>query len=41
VLAISGNVQGTISWRLLQVSFALAVLGLLLVNGQSIARFEG
>ncbi|WP_415756995.1 DMT family transporter [Pseudomonas sp. LT1P18] len=41
VLAISGNVRGTISWRSLQVPFALAVLGLLLVNGQSIARFEG
>ena len=41
VLAISGNVQGTISWRSLQVPFALAVLGLLLVNGQSIAQFEG
>lgn len=41
VLTISGNVQGTISWRSLQVPFALAVLGLLLVNGQSIAQFEG
>ena len=41
VLAISGNVQSVISWRSLQVPFALAVLGLLLVNGQSIARFEG
>jgi len=40
-LAISGNVHGGISWRLLQVPFALAVLGLLLVNGQNIARFEG
>ena len=41
VLAISANVQGGISWRLLQVPFALAVLGLVLVNGQNIARFEG
>ena len=41
VLAISGNVRGGISWRLLLVPFALAALGLLLVNGQSIARFEG
>ncbi|AZO82336.1 hypothetical protein BOO88_18225 [Stutzerimonas stutzeri] len=41
VLAISANVHGGMSWRLLQVPFALAALGLLLVNGQSIARFEG
>jgi uncharacterized membrane protein len=41
VLAISGNVHGGISSRSLQVPLALAVLGLLLVNGQSIARFEG
>ncbi|WP_283184664.1 hypothetical protein [Pseudomonas svalbardensis] len=41
VLAISGNFHGGISWRSLQVPFALAVLGLLLVNGQSIAQFEG
>jgi len=41
VLAISANVHGGMSCRLLQVPFALAALGLLLVNGQSIARFEG
>lgn len=41
VLAISGNVRGEISWRLLHVPFALAALGLLLVNGQNIARLEG
>ncbi|MDH4567016.1 DMT family transporter [Pseudomonas sp. BN414] len=40
-LAISGNVQGGISWRLLQVPFGLAALGLLLVNGQSVAQAEG
>ncbi|MDT4831631.1 Inner membrane protein YtfF [compost metagenome] len=41
VLAISGNVHGGISWRLLQVPFALAALGLFLVNGQSIVQVEG
>lgn len=40
-LAISGNVQGGISWRLLQVPFALAALGLLLVNVQSVSQPEG
>lgn len=40
VLAISANVHGGMSWRLLQVPFALAALGLLLVNGQSIARID-
>jgi drug/metabolite transporter (DMT)-like permease len=40
-LAISGNINGGVSWRLLQVPFALAALGLLLVNGQSIVQSEG
>ncbi|WP_171017082.1 DMT family transporter [Pseudomonas sp. G(2018)] len=41
VLAISANVHGGISWRRLQVPIGLAVLGLLLVNGQNITQFEG
>lgn len=41
VLAISGNIRGGMSWRSLQVPFALTALGLLLVNGQSIAQLEG
>ncbi|BAN49178.1 DMT family transporter [Metapseudomonas resinovorans] len=40
-LAISGNIHGGISWRRLLVPFALAALGLLLVNGQGIAQSEG
>ncbi|MCY1285225.1 Inner membrane protein YtfF [compost metagenome] len=40
-LAIGGNVHGGISWRLLHVPFALAVIGLFLVNGQSIVQSEG
>jgi len=41
VLAISANMHGSMSWRLLQMPLALAALGLLLVNGQSVARIEG
>lgn len=41
VLAISGNVQGGVSWRVLHVPLGLAVLGLVLVNGQSITQSEG
>lgn len=40
-LAISGNIKGGISWRLLQAPFTLAALGLLLVNGHSIVQPEG
>ncbi|MRK23711.1 DMT family transporter [Pseudomonas sp. JG-B] len=40
-LAISGNVQGGISWRLLQIPFSLAALGLVLVNVQNVAQPEG
>jgi drug/metabolite transporter (DMT)-like permease len=40
-LAICGNVQGGISWRLLQVPFALAAIGLLLVNGQGMLQSGG
>ncbi|MFK0088619.1 DMT family transporter [Pseudomonas sp. NPDC090755] len=40
VLAVSANVHGGMPWRLLQVPFALAAVGLVLVNGHSIARFD-